>query len=321
MNYLLLVLKGIAMGAANVIPGVSGGTIALITGIFERLIHAIKSFNLKAIRLLFSLKFKEFAHHVDLYFLVAVFGGIIIAILSLARLLGYLFIHYPVFIWSFFFGLVLASVYFVGKSISKWSSSVIVAFAIGAVAAFLITFLNPAAEDRSIPYLMLCGVVAICSMILPGLSGSFVLILMGNYQLVMIDSVNNLDLTVLIPTGIGMVAGLLAFSHFLSWVFKRYRNQTISLLTGFILGSLGILWPWQKTVFMVDELGNNILKRGEPVVFKYIRYIPDYIDREVVFAILFAIAGIITIWVIEKLAGQKSEAINPKDNENFRTDR
>jgi putative membrane protein len=306
MNYLVLVLKGIAMGAANVVPGVSGGTIALITGIFERLIHAIKSFNLKALKLLFSFKIKEFASQVDLSFLIAVFGGILIAIVTLARLLGFLFVHYPVFIWSYFFGLVLASVFFVGKSVSRWNTSVIIAFAVGASTAFFISFLNPAIENRNTMYLVLCGVVAMCSMILPGLSGSFVLILMGNYQLVMIDSVNNLDLTVLVPTGIGMVGGVVAFSHLLSWVFKRFRDQTIALLTGFILGSLGVLWPWQRVVYMVDELGNQVIKNSEPVIFQYVRYLPENINREVILAFLFAIAGIITIWAVEKLAGQKT---------------
>lgn len=306
MNYLILVLKGIAMGAANVVPGVSGGTIALITGIFERLIHAIKSFNLKALKLLVSFKLKEFASHVDLLFLIAVLFGIFIAIVTLARLLGYLFVHYPVFIWSFFFGLVLASVFFVGKRVSRWSASVIIAFAIGTSIAFFISFLNPAIENRNTMYLVLCGAVAMCSMILPGLSGSFVLILMGNYQLVMIDSVNNLDLTILVPTGIGMVVGVLAFSHLLSWVFKRFRDQTIALLTGFILGSLGVLWPWQRVVYMVDDLGNQVIKKGEPVVFQYARYLPENISREVILAFLFAIAGIVTIWAVEKLAGQKA---------------
>lgn len=294
------------MGAANVVPGVSGGTIALITGIFERLINAIKSFNLKALKLLFSFRIKEFASHVDLLFLVAVFCGIFIAIVTLARLLGFLFIHYPVFIWSFFFGLVLASVFFVSKRVSRWSASVIITFAIGASIAFFISFLNPAIENRNTMYLVLCGVVAMCSMILPGLSGSFVLILMGNYQLVMIDSVNNLDLTILVPTGIGMVGGVLAFSHLLSWVFKRFRDQTIALLTGFILGSLGVLWPWQRVVYLVDEFGNQVIKKGEPVIFQYARYLPENINREVILAFIFAIVGIVTIWAVEKLAGQKT---------------
>lgn len=306
-NYVILVLKGIAMGAANVIPGVSGGTMALITGIFERLIDAIKSFNLKAAKLLFSFRLKEFAKHTDLYFLIAVFGGVVLAIVSLARLFDFLFTNYPVYIWAYFFGLVLASVFFVGKTVTRWTTSVVVSAVIGGAIAIFISVLNPATENSGMVYLIVCGVVAICSMILPGLSGSFVLILLGNYQLVMIDAVNNRDLQVLIPVGIGAVGGLIAFSHILSWVFKRYRDQTISLLTGFIFGSVSILWPWQKMIYMTDAAGEMILKKGEPIVMKYERYIPDAFTTEVVIALVIAIAGIVSIWAIEKAAETKSE--------------
>ncbi len=299
---LYTLFKGIAMGAANVVPGVSGGTIALITGIFERLIDAIKSFNLKAAKLLLSFKFKEFAEYTDLYFFIALFSGVFIAIITLAKLFDFLFTNYPVYIWSYFFGLVLASVYFVGKTISKWSWSVILTFLVGTALAIIISVLNPAKESSNFIYLMLCGVVAMCSMILPGLSGSFVLILMGNYQLVMIDAVNNMDFGILIPVVIGAVVGLIAFSHILSWVFKRYRDQTISLLTGFILGSVSILWPWQKAIYLKDTAGELILKKGEPIVEHYSRFLPESFDQQVIFAIVFAILGIVTIWGVEKAA-------------------
>lgn len=306
-NYLLLILKGIAMGAANVIPGVSGGTMALITGIFERLIHAIKSFNLVAVKLLLAFKVKEFAKYTDLYFLIAVFGGIFMAIITLAKVFDYLFINYPVYIWAYFFGLVLASVYFVGKTVKKWSTPVMITALIGIAVAILISVMNPATENNSFFYLVLCGIVAICSMILPGLSGSFVLILMGNYQLVMIDAINNRDLVTLLPVVIGAVGGLIAFSHVLSWVFKRYRDQTISLLTGFIFGSVSILWPWQKMVYMLDEAGNTVMKKGEPIVIKYERFLPDTLNTEVLLAILVAVGGIVSIWVIERLAETKGD--------------
>jgi len=304
-EYITLVLKGIAMGAANVIPGVSGGTLALITGIFERLINAIKSFNLTAAKLLFSFKLKDFAKYIDLYFLLSVFGGIAIAIISLAKLFDFLFTNYPVYIWSFFFGLVLASVYFVGKTVDKWNPAVITTFIIGVIFAIIISVLNPASENGSTIYLVLCGVVAICSMILPGLSGSFVLILMGNYQLVMIDAVNDRNLGILIPVGIGAVGGLIVFSHILSWVFKKYKNQTISLLTGFILGSLSVLWPWQNAVYLLDNAGELLLKRGEPIVSHYQKFLPETLNMEVMLAILFAIIGIVSIWFIEKVAAEK----------------
>ncbi|MCK4288310.1 MAG: DUF368 domain-containing protein [Bacteroidales bacterium] len=305
VKYIILFLKGLGMGAANVIPGVSGGTIALITGIFERLINSIKSFNFKAIKLLFTGKFKEFVKYTDLYFLIAIIAGIVIAIVTLARLFDFLFENYPVYIWSYFFGLVLASVYFVGKTVSKWTVSVIITFIIGTAIAIIISLLNPAIENKNFFYLIICGVAAICSMILPGLSGSFILFIMGNYKLVAIDAINNVDIKILIPVLIGAVGGLLAFSHILSWVFKKYRNETISLLTGFILGSVSILWPWQKKLFLLDELGNQILKKGEPIVVSYERILPEAFNSQFFIAIGFIILGILSIWIIEKSAETK----------------
>lgn len=292
-KHLVLVLKGMAMGAANVIPGVSGGTIALITGIFERLIDAIKSFNLDAIKLLLSGKFKEFAKHTDLQFLITLFLGVGIAIVSIAKLFKYLFEHHPVYIWAFFFGLVLASVYFVGKTVSKWNTSVIISFIIGTSVAIAISVLKPATESDSTIYLLLCGVVAVCSMILPGLSGSFVLILMGNYQLVMIDAVNNLNVKILLPIVVGAGLGLIGFSHFLSWIFKKFRDQTISTLTGFILGSLGILWPWKTAI--TETFG------AKEKVVGYNWNIPD-MNMQFFVAFAFIILGFVSIWLTEKYA-------------------
>ena len=306
------------MGAANVIPGVSGGTIALITGIFETLINSIKSFNITAIKLLFSGKLKEFAKHINLWFLVAVMLGVAISIISLAKLFGFLFTYYPIYIWAYFFGLILASVYFVGRTIDKWSISVIVMFAIGTAIAIGLTIMKPASENDSFFYLIMCGVVAACSMILPGLSGSFVLILMGNYELVMIDAVNNMDLMTLLPVVIGAGVGLLAFSYLLSWIFKKYKDQTISLLTGFILGSLGILWPWKNSIDSAGDLiatnkfGAFVDANGTILedikVFRYEQIIPENFNGNVAFAIGLMILGIVSIWLLEKMAEGKEEA-------------
>ena len=289
-------IKGMAMGAANVIPGVSGGTIALITGIFERLINSIKSFNITALRLLLKGDFKGFAKHTDLAFIIALFSGVAVSILSLARLFDYLFINYPVYIWSFFFGLILASVFFVGKTVSRWTWIVILAFIIGFAIALTITFLTPATQDESFFYLIICGVVAACSMILPGLSGSFVLILMGNYQLVMIDAINQLRLDILIPIVLGAFAGLLGFSYLLSWVFKHYRDQTIAVLTGFIFGSLGIIWPWKDEV--IQQFGDK------EKVIGYDWLLPE-LNLQFGIAIGIMILGVITIWIMERMAEKK----------------
>lgn len=297
----ILFIKGMAMGAANVIPGVSGGTIALITGIYERLINAIKSFNLSALKLLIKFRCREFAQYTDLAFVLPVGLGLVAAVLSLAKLFAFLFRHYPVFIWAYFFGLVLASVYFVGKTVKKWYWATYISFIIGTIIAIAVTILHPAVENDNPWYLFLNGIIAIISMILPGLSGSFVLILLGNYQLVAIDGINHLNPKVLLPFAAGAIMGLIAFSHILSWLFKNYRNQTIALLTGFILGSLSILWPWKKAVYLLQN-EQVVTKHGKPVVSYYEKIIPTHFDGNFWLAILLVILGIISIIWIEKVS-------------------
>lgn len=285
--------KGIGIGSANVIPGVSGGTIALITGIFERLINALKSCNLTAIKLFFTGKFKEFAKHIDLWFLASVGSGVVVAILSIARLFEFLFAEYPIYLWSFFFGMILVSIYYVGITIEKFNWKVVLSFIIGTAIALFIAFGTPANENSNIFYLMICGAVATCSMILPGLSGSFVLVLMGNYQLIMIDAVNDLNLQILLPVAIGGVVGLLAFSHLLSWIFKNYRDITISLLTGFILGSMPIIWPWKNDV--ITYFGSKAKVTG------YEYYFPEF-NMEFAIALVIILIGAALIVLTEKMA-------------------
>jgi len=297
-QYLIIAIKGMAMGIANVIPGVSGGTIALITGIFERLINAIKSFDLKAVKLLFKGDFKGFAEYTDLAFIVSLFIGVGIAIIGVAKLFEYLFEFYPIYLWSFFFGLILASIYFVGRTIDKWNLGVIISFTIGASLAIAMTFMTPASQNENPLYLVVCGVVAICSMILPGLSGSYVLILMGNYQLVAIEAISNMRFDILIPVGIGAGIGLLAFSHLLSWLFKKFKDQTIAVLTGFILGSLGIIWPWKTAI--EKAFGEKIKVVG------YDYFLPE-MNTEFFIALFIIIAGIASIWLMELKAGEKEE--------------
>ena len=298
-------LKGMGMGAANVIPGVSGGTIALITGIFERLINSIKSFNLTALKLFFTGKWKAFAEHVDLKFLVAVFLGIAAAILSVAKLFKFLFENYPVYIWAFFFGLIIASIYYVGRTVNKWNLGSILFFAIGTGIALLIAFGTPAQENHNFLYLILCGVVGTCSIILPGLSGSYVLLLMGNYEYVMIDAVNLLTtspwegIKILIPVVIGAVIGLLAFAHLLSWIFKNFHDQTVTLLTGFILGSTPIIWPWKHAI-------TNALKDGTEKVVGYQWQWPA-INTEFFIALVIMLLGAAIIIVTEQLATKKEK--------------
>jgi len=293
------IFKGVAMGASNVIPGVSGGTMALITGIFERLIDAIKSLDIQAVKLFFTGRFKEFAKHTDFRFLVSIFIGIVIAVVSVARLFEYLFEHYPLYIWAFFFGLIFASVYFVGKTVAKWSVATITCLIAGTGIAVVLSFMNPASENDSLLYLFICGIVAISSMIVPGLSGSFVLIIMGNYELIAIKAINDLNIMILLPVLAGAGIGLLGFSHLLSFVLKKFRHQTTALLTGFVLGSLLILWPWKTPVYQV-------FAEGKEKVVAYERFFPSDFTQETIMAFLFIIAGIACVWGIEKIAGKQA---------------
>lgn len=295
IDHLSNFLKGALMGAANVIPGVSGGTMALLTGIFGRLVDAIKAFDAAAVRLVLRGRFRAFSAHVDLPFLAAVGIGVLASILTLARLLEYLFEHQAVNVWSFFFGLILASVYFVGRTIRRWSVPVLLLFALGTVVAGGIIFLEPASENASVPYLLLCGAVAMCSMILPGISGSYVLLLMGNYQLVMIEAVTGFRLEILIPVGIGAVAGLAAFARVLSWIFARFRDQTTALLTGFIFGSLVVIWPWKRAI---EETF------GEKVKVVGYHYAWPEPSLETAVAVAVMLAGVVAIAAVETAAGK-----------------
>jgi len=293
------------MGAANVIPGVSGGTIAFITGIYERLIDALKSFNVQALAYLLKRDIKGFAKHVDLGFLVALGLGMVSSVFSLAKVLKDAYQYHPTLVGAFFFGLILASVFSVGRMVKKWRSMEVVALLIGLGIAVALAFLNPTEENTNPLYLLICGVVAMCSMIIPGISGSFILILMGNYKLIVLDAVNNLrqlnfaeSLPILIPVGIGAVVGLAALSHVLSWLFKRYHDTAVSLITGFVAGSLVIIWPWKRVT-------ESIVVHDKIKPTAYARELPDMssINTWVAFALLAV--GIILIVVMEKLSSKE----------------
>ncbi len=308
-------IKGILIGIANVVPGVSGGTIALITGILERLLNVIKhTLSLQSFKLLLKAKFNEWADYVDVRFAAAVFLGVLVAIISIARLFEYLFKHYPVFIWAFFFGLVLASVYFVMKTIKRIHVTVVFLFVIGIAAAVSIALLHPASENKDPLYLFICGIVAAASMILPGISGSFVLVLMGNYELIMIHSINNVTISVLTLVILGAVVGMLALSHILSWLFKHFPDQIIALLSGFMAGSLLIIWPWKEVIWKTNSMGELILSRsGDKIVEKYSWFFPSDFTQEVFIAFLIMLTGIVMVWLLEKFAAKNKVNVEQKN--------
>ena len=286
------------MGIANVIPGVSGGTIALITGIYEDLINSLKSFDKKALNLIISIDIKGFIKHTNLYFLLAIFGGSIVSVFSIASLFKYLFIHYPILIWAFFFGLIIASIYFVGKRITEWNTSTIFSLTLGAIIAISLSFITPASENDNLFFVFICGIIGISGMMLPGLSGSFILILMGNYELLMVTAVTELNIILLSIFFIGSAFGLISFSHILSWVFKNYKNQTLALLTGFILGSLSVIWPWK-------EVAESIIIKGKEKIITYNWYLPNELNTETILAIVLILAGILSVYCLENFAENK----------------
>jgi len=294
-------LKGIVIGTANVIPGVSGGTFAIIMGILERIVDAIKAFDRKALQLVMKGEFRAFISHTDLLFLMELFAGMLFAIFSLAKLLEFLFDKYPSLVWAFFFGLILASVYYVGKRVTRWNITAVFFFIIGVIFATGTSFLSPAVSNDSIPYVFICGMFAISAMILPGISGSFILILLGNYELIVIDGIGDLNLRVLIPFAAGCGVGLLAFSWLLSFILKKFRNVTIASLTGFILGSLLVIWPWKNPVYE-NETGTRIIKDGQPVILGYERFIPDSFNGEVLLAVFLAVSGMALMCLAERNA-------------------
>ena len=247
-EYVVISLKGMAMGAADVVPGVSGGTIAFISGIYEELLNSISSFNFSLINVFKNEGFKSVWIKVNGNFLVSLFVGILISVLSLAKLIESMLENHPIVIWSFFFGLVLASIIYIGKQITKWTKGSVLCLILGAILAFYITTLNPMVSANSSPwFLFLAGMIAICAMILPGISGAFILVLLGAYKPVL-NALNTKDFVSIIIFLVGAVLGLLSFSRILKWLFSTYKNYTLATLTGFIIGSLNKIWPWKETI-------------------------------------------------------------------------
>ncbi len=292
------------MGAADVVPGVSGGTIAFITGIYEELIFSIKSINLQAVKLLFSGKPGEFWRAVNGNFLLSVVLGIGISIFSLAKGLKFLLENYPIMVWSFFFGLILASSIYVARTIKKWDRGTSIAAFAGAAIAFYITLISPVDPITSWWFIFLSGSIAICAMILPGISGSFILVLLGMYKFIL-DAVGSLNIPVILIFLAGAVIGIIAFSNLLSWLLKRYHNLTIALLAGFMAGSLNKVWPWKRVTETFTDRHGEIRPLAErniwPGTYESLTGNQAWLWG----ALLFALAGFVLIFVIERLTKEK----------------
>jgi len=315
-DYLVIIFKGIAMGAADVVPGVSGGTIAFISGIYEELIESIDKVGLGVFKVWKQDGFKAAWKSINGGFLLALFSGIAISILSLAKLIKWLLHNEPVLLWSFFFGLVLASILYIAKQIKGWSTKIILAIIVTSILSYFITLAEPFASPDSSIYLLFCGFIAIIAMILPGVSGAFILLILGAYQTA-IDTINNLIEGV--TTGnidlfkdaffkfcllaIGALIGLKVFSKALNWMFKHQKNLTLAILTGFMIGSLNKIWPWKEI------LKTRINSKGEEVTLLDKSIFPASYDgdSQILMAFVFIVIGFAAILILESL-GKKNNA-------------
>lgn len=289
------------MGAADVIPGVSGGTVAFITGIYEELINSIKSIDLDAFRLLFTFRIANFWNKINGNFLVCVLAGVVTSLLSLSKLMTYLLEHHPISIWSFFFGLILVSSPLILRDIKKWNLFTSFSFVVGIILAYFITVLSPTDTPTNLFFIFFCGALAICAMILPGISGAFILLLIGKYEY-MITALIQFNIPVIMVFVMGCFLGLLGFSHFLSWILTHYRFPTLALLAGFMIGSLNKVWPWKEVIaFRLNHVGVQVPAFDKSVwPGRYLEVTGQ--DPQIFYAILFTAVGIFLVVAIEKTA-------------------
>lgn len=302
-DYGLISLRGLAMGAADIVPGVSGGTIAFITGIYEELIDTISSFSLKSLKLLKTDGIKAFWKAINANFLIALVFGIGVSVVSLAKLINYLLLNKQVLLWSFFFGLVAASIFFVGKHVKNWDFGKVIGLLLGAGIAFYVTVLPPMSTSGESWFIFVSGMIAICAMILPGISGSFILLLLGSFQTV-ISAVKDFDVKVIAIFMGGAVIGLLSFSRLLKWMFEKYHDVTVATLTGFLVGSLNKLWPWKENVKLLYTHSDG---RKE---FLQSNVLPgDFAgDNQLMYAVVLVLVGAGILFGIEFIAKKMKKA-------------
>lgn len=317
-----LVLKGIAMGAANKVPGVSGGMVAFVAGFYEEFIYSLQKVNYKALKLILNGRFKSFYQYINGRFLSLLILGMVISYFSVSLLLDYLIVHYELFVWSAFFGMIIGSIYYVSKDFDDWSKRNIGLMILGMLIGISISFLDPARENDNLWFVFFCGIIGVSGQTLPGLSGSFIIMLFGNYVLLLVDSVNALYLTfvdliqwdfsflhdpvrirllqVLAVFSLGSLVGLVTLSHILGYLLKHYKMATYALIIGFITGSLGVVWPWKETIYRTDTGGKFLIDSGgNKIVESFERYLPSLGNWETWLAIFFILFGIFLVVGLE----------------------
>jgi len=329
---IFLFIKGIGMGAANKVPGVSGGLVAFVAGFYEELIYSLQKINRKALMLLINGRFRGFYQYVNGRFLILVFAGSTFSYFSVSKVLDFLLQNYELFVWSTFFGMILGSIYYIAKDFNDWSRQNIISIIIGISIGVSISLMSPAKENDNLWFIFFCGIVGVSGMTLPGLSGSFILILMGNYVLLLVDSVNelyrimadiiswNFDFTndptrmrylkIISSFTLGSIFGLVVTSHILGFLLKRWHQIVTALIIGFITGSLGIVWPWKKEIYKIENGVVLFDSEGNKVVENFQRYAPDISDSSTWYAIAFILFGILVLLTLEWF-GKSKQKIKP----------
>ncbi len=332
LDKFFLFIKGLSMGAANKVPGVSGGTVSFVLGFYEEMIYSFQKINYKALLLLINGRFKSFYYYVNGTFLILVFAGSIFSYFTVSLVLDYLLEHYELYVWSSFFGMILGSIYYISKEFNDWRTQNIISIAIGVVIGIAISFMNPAKENDNLWFVFACGIIGVSGMTLPGLSGSFILILMGNYVLLLVDSVAILFKTITeIFTGDfsfvdseqrmryikimatftgGSAFGLIFISHILGYVLKRWHQIVTAIIIGFIAGSLGIVWPWKKEIYKYQDGVVLLDTNGDKVIENYTRYFPDFSFTETWIAIFYVLIGLGVILLIDLYGAERKEYTN-----------
>lgn len=310
-----LVIKGLCMGAANKVPGVSGGIVAFVGGFYEEFIYSLQKINGNAFKLLLRGRFGSFYRYINGTFLSLLIFGMLVSYFSISKILDYFLAEKELFVWAAFFGMILGSIYYIAKDFKHWTKRTIPAGIVGLIVGVAISFLSPATQNDNLLFIFLCGMISVSGMTLPGLSGSFILILLGNYVLLLVDSVNALfdtmaevirgdfsfidnyerlkTLKILAVFTTGSAVGLVSLSHLLNYVLKHFRHITTAVILGFITGSLGVVWPWKRTLFKTDSAGNELLDSNEKLITEnYERFLPDFGSTETWWAFFFVLVGI-----------------------------
>lgn len=324
---ILLILKGIAMGVANKIPGVSGGVVAFVGGFYEEFIFSFKRVNKTSFKLFFNGRFKSFYQYINGPFLSLLILGMVISFFSVSKILDYLLLHYQNQVWSCFFGMILGSIYYIKKDFKGlWNRQAQMSLIIGIILGLSISFLDPATENSNLFFVFICGIISVSGMTLPGLSGSFILMLMGNYVLLLVDSVNalydtmaeiltgNFDflhnsyrlhlLKVLVIFTLGSLTGLVTFSHVLSYLIKNFKKITYASILGFIIGSLGVVWPWKNAIPLIKNGVILMDRSGNQIIATYERYVPA-VNMDTFWAIICMIFGVFIVLVLETFGENK----------------